>query len=65
MVQLLLNVGGKSSDPGQTGFDGSIRWAAPEGHDEIASLVQEFAGIPEPTTTTEDLHSTETFELAN
>ncbi|KAJ1329737.1 ankyrin repeat domain-containing protein 50 [Microdochium nivale] len=47
MVQLLLNIGGKSASPGSTGFEGAINLAISKEHDEIARLIQRFAGIPE------------------
>lgn len=44
MVQLLLNVGAKSGQPGQTGYDGAIERAYYAEHEEIARLIQRYAG---------------------
>lgn len=44
MVQLLLNVGAKSAQPGQTGYDGAIKRTYYVEHEEIARLIQRYAG---------------------
>ncbi|KAH7018446.1 uncharacterized protein B0I36DRAFT_395245 [Microdochium trichocladiopsis] len=45
MVQLLLNVGAKSSFPGKTGFDGAMAYAKASKEDVILELIQRFAGM--------------------